>query len=534
MNANSAQPATPHETNPPPSGGLRSMKIGMKLALSLGTLAALTILVVLISYLASADATQKISRADDQLFPALLASQDAETDLLHMLDAMQAYLVLGEQGYRDSYRAAADAMNNDLARMDATSDALDAADKERLAQLKTSFDQWNKLPDRIFGLRDSQLDREPAYNLFKTQALPWADQMATLLAQMNADRRTVLQSEIKQGRVKLNELLWVTLASGVLAIVFGLAMLVFLRGNIGGPIVRLTHVAEQIRSGDLAAEATVESGDEIGTLARSFNRMTRQLRRTLLLTRREQKRADDLLTVVIPIGIQLSAEKELNPLLENIVIQAKSFCHADCGILYLRNADGQLQPIVVRDDLAQLALGGTTGQPIPYDPIPLDDPMRSLAVRAAWFGNSVNVPDAVPADDTNFISPAFAEDPYANNTSFLALPLKSSKGQVMGVLQLTGAQDPDTGQIVPFDSHLQQLMESFSSLAAAALEAYLREQGLQQQIQQLRIEIDEVKRQQQVKEIVETDFFQNLQSKARALRERSQQPRPQESGDVPT
>jgi hypothetical protein len=61
---------------------------------------------------------------------------------------------------------------------------------------------------------------------------------------------------------------------------------------------------------------------------------------------------------------------------------------------------------------------------------------------------------------------------------------------------------------------------SFSSLAVTALEAYIREQSLRQEIQQLRIEIDERQQQQQVIEIVGTDFFQDLQAKARMLRMR--------------
>jgi len=47
-----------------------------------------------------------------------------------------------------------------------------------------------------------------------------------------------------------------------------------------------------------------------------------------------------------------------------------------------------------------------------------------------------------------------------------------------------------------------------------------RTQELQREIQQLRIEIDQVKRQKQVKEIVDSDFFQNVQNQARALRAR--------------
>ncbi len=50
---------------------------------------------------------------------------------------------------------------------------------------------------------------------------------------------------------------------------------------------------------------------------------------------------------------------------------------------------------------------------------------------------------------------------------------------------------------------------------------YQREQTLKRRVEQLRIEVDEARRQKQVSEIVETDFFQELQAKAKRMRERS-------------
>lgn len=49
-------------------------------------------------------------------------------------------------------------------------------------------------------------------------------------------------------------------------------------------------------------------------------------------------------------------------------------------------------------------------------------------------------------------------------------------------------------------------------------EVYAREQRLQQEVQQLRIEIDKAKTAHEVAEITETDYFRGLQEKARALR----------------
>lgn len=88
---------------------------------------------------------------------------------------------------------------------------------------------------------------------------------------------------------------------------------------------------------------------------------------------------------------------------------------------------------------------------------------------------------------------------------------------MLGVLQLINALN-SRREIISFDSNLQQLMESFSSLATAALEGYILEQNLRKEIQQLRIEIDAVKRNKQVDEITNTDYFKNLQERAKTLR----------------
>lgn len=66
---------------------------------------------------------------------------------------------------------------------------------------------------------------------------------------------------------------------------------------------------------------------------------------------------------------------------------------------------------------------------------------------------------------------------------------------------------------------LGQLARVFQNMAK---QVYAREQHLKKQVQELKIEIDEAKRQKQVGEIVETDFFQDLVGKAQTLRKRNQ------------
>jgi nitrate/nitrite-specific signal transduction histidine kinase len=74
-------------------------------------------------------------------------------------------------------------------------------------------------------------------------------------------------------------------------------------------------------------------------------------------------------------------------------------------------------------------------------------------------------------------------------------------------------------------SVLAKRRDEFGQLARVfqemARQVAVRQQQLKRQVRALKIEIDDVKQQQQVKEIVETDFFQDLTAKARDLRDRN-------------
>lgn len=65
---------------------------------------------------------------------------------------------------------------------------------------------------------------------------------------------------------------------------------------------------------------------------------------------------------------------------------------------------------------------------------------------------------------------------------------------------------------------LGQLARVFQKMAT---EVYAREQRLRQQVQELKISVDEKRKAREVAEITETDYFQELQRKALTLRQRS-------------
>lgn len=82
--------------------------------------------------------------------------------------------------------------------------------------------------------------------------------------------------------------------------------------------------------------------------------------------------------------------------------------------------------------------------------------------------------------------------------------------------------DPDSLSDVSLRlDELGQLARVFQQMA---VEVFAREERLQQEVKQLRIEIDEVKRANQVAEITESDYFQDLRLRSKELRSRAAAP----------
>jgi HD-GYP domain-containing protein (c-di-GMP phosphodiesterase class II) len=176
------------------------------------------------------------------------------------------------------------------------------------------------------------------------------------------------------------------------------------------------------------------------------------------------------------IGAALSLEKDLNALLEKIVLAAKTITRADGGTLYLIDGaeqDAKLRFAIVRTESLGLALGGTTDREIPFPPIPLHvdgrpDP-ATIAAHCALSGSTVNIPDAYAADGFDFTGTRiFDRMTGYRSRSFLAVAMKNHDNETIGVLQLINCTDPATGEVTAFTSADQRLAESLASQAAVA------------------------------------------------------------------
>jgi HD-GYP domain-containing protein (c-di-GMP phosphodiesterase class II) len=187
--------------------------------------------------------------------------------------------------------------------------------------------------------------------------------------------------------------------------------------------------------------------------------------------------ADDLmqrLEQLNAIGASLSAERDIDRLLEQILVAAKSITRADGGTLYRVTEEKTLRFEIVRTTSLKYYLGGTTGNPVPFYPIQLfkdGKPNNTMvAANAVLTRETVNIADAYTAEGYDFAGTrAFDSKTGYRSKSFLTVPMRNHENEAIGVLQLINATDPRTGEIVAFSPSDQRLAESLASQAAIAL-----------------------------------------------------------------
>ena len=177
------------------------------------------------------------------------------------------------------------------------------------------------------------------------------------------------------------------------------------------------------------------------------------------------------------IGASLSNERNLNRLLEKILLAAKAITHADGGTLYLLSEDKQrLHFEIIRTDSLNIAFGGSAVESVsgkfPDLPLYLADgrPNNTLvAAYAALTGKTVNIADAYMAEGFDFTGTRkFDERTGYRSQSFLTVPMTNHEGEIIGVLQLINAVSPQSG-VIEFSQADQRLAESLASQAAIAL-----------------------------------------------------------------
>jgi len=158
------------------------------------------------------------------------------------------------------------------------------------------------------------------------------------------------------------------------------------------------------------------------------------------------------------IGAALSQEKNIDHLLEKILLAAKTITRAAGGTLYVLEPSDEgprLRFAIMRNESLGIAMGGTTGNPIPFYPVHLygkdgKPNNQMVAAYAALTGETVNIADAYSEEGFDFSGTRnFDKKTGYRSKAFLTVPMKNHEGEIIGVLQLINSRDPATNWTPP-------------------------------------------------------------------------------------
>ena len=175
------------------------------------------------------------------------------------------------------------------------------------------------------------------------------------------------------------------------------------------------------------------------------------------------------------IGLALSKEKDMDKLLEMILLEAKRIANSDGGTLYMMTDNQRLKFEIIMTDSLNFHMGGTSGEDIPFYPVKLytdegEENKSMIAAYVALTGETVNLPDAYKAKGFDFSgTKMFDEKTGYRSKSFLTVPLKNHEDEIIGVLQLLNAQTEKEKKIISFGADVQQMVEALASQAAVAI-----------------------------------------------------------------
>lgn len=186
----------------------------------------------------------------------------------------------------------------------------------------------------------------------------------------------------------------------------------------------------------------------------------------LALLEERLRQAEERIAALNRIGIALSAERDLEKLLETILTESRRFSSSEAGSLYLaeESPEGRrLRFKLAQNDAVTFAFSERT--------VPVDE--ASLAGWVAVHGEPLVLEDAykIPEGAPYRHNQVFDESTGFRTRAMLVVPMKDHRGELVGVLQLMNrrARAAETYETYPVD--LVPLLLSLATQAAVCLKA---------------------------------------------------------------
>jgi methyl-accepting chemotaxis protein len=271
--------------------------VGMKIGAGFSLAVAIFLIVGAVSYqstiqlVAASDSRRQTFELLGQLDDVMSAVQDVQI-------GQRGYALTGEESYLEPYRAALGTIDTRLQEFRRLT-AADAEDRRRGDALELLVRNYLALAEAtVEAIRTK--GPEAGVEIIRTgKGKALMDDIRAAIGGIESETNALLQQRIEEAEANATRSQW-TIALGTLTalLLAAVAGLVITR-NIAGPLQDLTAVAERITVGDLSVMVSGDArSDEVGVLARTFDRMTHSLR--AMAGTAEQIAAGDLRATIVP------------------------------------------------------------------------------------------------------------------------------------------------------------------------------------------------------------------------------------------
>lgn len=241
-----------------------------------------------------------------------------------------------------------------------------------------------------------------------------------------------------------------------MAVAVGLGL--YLSRRIAGSLHDLSAQAESVRDFQLSQPFAVHSKiSEVDDLADTMTVMQSAINR------------------FVEIARALSAEKQMEKVLEMIVNEAQSVTDADGGAIGLVSDDGKtFSYVLVRNKVTGVHFGGVGEEGISLSPLSLTDDAAQeeiLEISVVREAETKAIADVgmTGRKACSCIKQLHEREGYECH-SLLVIPLLNRQDEVIGLLHLVNARDSGSGEIVAFAEHKISYVKALSSNAALALD----------------------------------------------------------------
>jgi len=172
--------------------------------------------------------------------------------------------------------------------------------------------------------------------------------------------------------------------------------------------------------------------------------------------------------MIMRLGVELTEIKDVDVLLERILREARHLVCADAGSIYIKDGD-KLKFSYTQNETQQKKLA--PGKKLIYSTFSVPINNQSIAGYVANTGETMNIPDVYklkPGLPFSF-NKSYDERSGYRTQSMLTFPLKTNRGDTIGVLQLINAYD-NHNKVIPFSKKDEPIVMHFANMAAVAIE----------------------------------------------------------------